>query len=317
MMEPHPWAGSSTFLDFRQRSLGLSWHTFEMRRPGWDATRRNRNLGTARSGHGHDNSLVIPTRWADDRVHWEKLRGPVAIRRLIRGREFVVLVEPVLSGFVHCCTPDDVLTMAELVPAADLGDLRLFVLRQPTRTEATISSVWGRLAYFARLGAFSGPAVYLEAQELGILERRRRSMSVDDRREFDRLLSDGHPVERVPSGYEWPVTLEASRATQLYRTLLHEIGHQVDYLESVDRPQRDRHEGSVDRDALADRYWCKEPREKEAFAHRYAETLAVSLRKAGSNIPFDRMFDPERLRSQGVDAAWFGPAAGAGPARTR
>src|ERR1700704_403224 len=56
----------------------------------------------------------------------------------------------------------------------------------------------------------------------GVLARdrvlhRRRSMSLDAQREFDRLIADGHHAERVPSGYRIQLTLDACRTTQLYR----------------------------------------------------------------------------------------------------
>jgi hypothetical protein len=278
---------------------------WSMTRPGWNPSRRNRNIGTAKSGHGQNNRLVIPARWSDDRVFWEKLRDPIAIERSVGGRDVIVLVEPVIKGFTHCCTPADVLAMLELLAAEDLGDLRLFVLRQPKRKEATLSSVWGRLAYFAQLGSLSGPAVYLEAQKLGRVLHRRRFMSLDAQREFDRLIADGHHAERVPSGYRIQLTLDACRNTQLYRTLLHEIGHQVDYLASVDRPRDALPSGHDDEwDALGERYWQKSTAEKETFAHRYADELAARLRRTGA-IPLDRTADLNGLQDQGIDPAWF------------
>jgi hypothetical protein len=276
-----------------------------MSRPGWNPVRRNRNIGTAKSGHGRDNRLVIPARWSQDRVFWEKLRDPVLVSRTLDERAIVVLVEPVLTGYTHCCTPDDVFAVVDLVPPDDLDDLRLFVLRQPTRKQTVVSPVWGRLAYFARLGRLRGPAVYLEAQELGRPWQRKTSMSVEERREFERLLADGHRARRVPTGYRWELTLEAARATQLYRTLLHEIGHQVDYLRSVDRPRTTLPYDHPDWDVLSDRYWAKSSREKEAFAHRYADELGERLRRC-RKLPFERYADRERLRSQGLDPGWFG-----------
>jgi hypothetical protein len=276
-----------------------------MSRPGWDPGRRNRNIGTAARGHGHDNRLVIPRRWSDDRIFWEKLRDPVVVRRSVGAREFVVVVEPVLAGYTHCCTPDDVLAVVDLVPPDDLDDLRLFVLRQPTRKQAVMSSVWGRLAYFADLGRLSGPAVYLEAQELGRKWHWKASMSLERRREFERLLADGHRARKVSSGYCWELTLDAARATQLYRTLLHEVGHQVDYLQSVRRPRAAIPYDHSEYDAVAERYWAKSVREKEVFAHRYADEFGARLRRDG-RLPFDRLAGPDRLRSQGLDPTWFG-----------
>jgi hypothetical protein len=278
-------------------------------RAGWNPSRRNRNIGTNKSGHGQANRLVIPDRWSDDRIFWEKLRDPVVVRRPVGEIEASVLVEPVIGGYTHCCTPDDVLAVVEMVPPGDLGDLRLFVLRQPTRKQAVLSSVWGRLAYSAQFNArLSGPAVFLEAQELNRPWRRRASMSADARRELERLRADGHPVEEVGGGYRWLLTLEAARSTQLYRTLLHEIGHQVDYLISVERPRvaldLDNPASEDQWHMLAERYWSKPTAEKETFAHRYATELADRLRQEG-RLPFDRLADHDRLRDQGLDRAWF------------
>ncbi len=299
-----PWSGR------RWQGPGV-WHDRSVIREGWKPSRRNRNIGTTRSGHGRANRLVIPDRWSDDRIFWEKLRDPVMVRRSVGELELMVLIEPVIGGYTHCCTPDDVLTVAGMVPADDLGDLRLFVLRQPTRKQAVLSSVWGRLAYYAQFNArLSGPAIFLEAQELNQPWRQRASMSVDARRELECLRADGHPVEEVGGGYRWQLTLQAARATQLYRTLLHEIGHQVHYLVSVQRPQDaiNREDPTSDDrwDRLSERYWAKPTAEKEAFAHRYARELGDRLRREGK-FPFNRMADPNRLRDQDLDPAWFNP----------
>jgi hypothetical protein len=273
--------------------------------PGWNPSRRNRNIGTKRSGHGQHNRLVIPDRWSDDRIFWERLRDPVFVSEATDGRGPVVVVEPVISGYTHCCTPDDILAVVEMVPPEDLEDLRVFVLRQPTRKQAVVSPVWGRLAHFARLGRLSGPAVFLEAQELGRPWQESASMSVERRREFERLLADGHCPQEVSTGYRWELTIEASRATQLYRTLLHEIGHHVDYLRSVERPRAGLDDEDPEWVALAERYRAKTARDKEAAADRYADDFAKRLRAAGK-LPFERLANPYRLRTQGMDPAWFG-----------
>lgn len=131
-------------------------------------------------------------------------------------------------------------------------------------------------------------------------------MSVESRREFDRLVADGHRVRETASGYRWdPMTLEAARVTQLYRTLLHEVGHQADYLRAVDRPRDALQLDDPEWDLLGERYWAKSHREKEAFAHRYAQELGDRLRREG-RLPFARAGDPERLRGEGLDPQWFG-----------
>lgn len=273
-----------------------------MKRGGWNPGRRNRNIGTAARGHGQDNQLVIPQRWSDERVFWEKLNDPVAVH----AGDLVVLVEPVLAGYMHACTPDDVLAVLREVPE-DLGDLRTVALRQPTRKQAVLRPVWGRLAYYAEIGPHRGPTVFLEAQEVGRVVRESTSMSVEDQREFDRLIADGHRPVRDARAFRYELTLKATRATQLYRTLLHEVGHQVDYMRSVEAPQTElgRDADFAESDAIVNRYWAKSSREKEAFAHRFADELGERLRHSGV-FPFQRLADPGRLRSQGLDPRWFG-----------
>jgi hypothetical protein len=54
--------------------------------------------------------------------------------------------------------------------------------------------------------------------------------------EPERLRADGHQVRQVGRRHIVSTTLTSVRATQLYRTFPHEIGHWVDFLEQVKRP---------------------------------------------------------------------------------
>src|SRR5215831_16068167 len=119
-----------------------------MMRSGWNPTRRNRNIGTARSGHGQDNRLVIPSSRRDDRPFWSRLGPHTAVTRTVWGTPVTFLVEPVRESSVHACTVDDLCRLLESVRARAWGaSVALFLLRQPKRKEQTLQSVWGRLAY--------------------------------------------------------------------------------------------------------------------------------------------------------------------------
>ncbi len=72
--------------------------------------------------------------------------------------------------------------------------------------------------------------------------------------------------------------LEKIRATQLYRTLLHEIGHYVQYCQYA-------HE-----DWEFSSYWKIPSPEKEAFAHAYANKLKHTL-LAKNLLPFSRILN--------------------------
>src|SRR5262249_19644032 len=125
-------------------------------RTGWDARRRNRNLGTTRAGHGQDNRLVIPTSQGWDGHFAERLTSCQTVTRAVFGRRFSVLVENTRPGCVHPCTPDDIFRMLESIPAADRQGLDFLILRQPRRKEEILSPCWGRLLY-------AGPKIILEA----------------------------------------------------------------------------------------------------------------------------------------------------------
>jgi hypothetical protein len=268
-----------------------------VRRPGWNPTRRNRKLGTASSGHGLDNRLVIPERGRDPRLFWEKLRD--AVRLDING--FAFLVEPCLPGFVHAVTVDDAVRLLALLPEDDLATLRAVVFRQPTRKQRILSAVWGRLAYFAEIGSMRGPAVILEAHPLDDHYEHTRSLSPDEAEELDRLRADGHVVSAGPR-FRIQTSLASTRSTQLFRTLPHEIGHLVHYEREVHlRAGKD----VLAERALREQFFTRPSRESEDFAHRYAREVVAAL-SAAHRLPFPRLEDPRSMRRQGLDPAWFG-----------
>lgn len=267
-------------------------------RPGWNPTRRNRNIGTAKQGHGQDNRLVIPQGWPDDRVFWEVLRDPVAVSRTVGGSSLTFLVEPPRADSFHACTIDDICSVLSFVLPEHLNGIDLIVLRQPTRKQELLRPVWGRLAYYAAAGRYSGTAIYLEAQS-GRPVKWSTSLTPDDQAELERLRADGHIITKEKRGYRIDNTLQSIRATQLHRTLLHELGHYVDWLESVVKPNR-KLEDVAARDRIVQAYKAKPHRMKEDFAHRYAgEAVKRVPRLAAPHV------DVNGMKAEGLDPAWF------------
>jgi hypothetical protein len=211
--------------------IGFSY----MQRPGWDSRRRNRNIGTAKSGHGQNNRMQIPSSWADDRQFYEKLENPIAVIRTVGEFKITILVEPVQSGYLHACTPDDISQVLSWLPTEHIAGINLVVLRQPKRKECLLNPVWGRLQYWSEIHSYTGVAIHLEAQPINLVLRWRKSLSPDDTQELERLIADGHQVVSERRYYEIHTSSESIRNTQLYRTLPHEVGHYVDYLESVEQ----------------------------------------------------------------------------------
>ncbi|MEM7384499.1 MAG: hypothetical protein AAF514_06090 [Verrucomicrobiota bacterium] len=276
-----------------------------MNRSGHNPARRNRNIGTAKSGSGRDNRLVIPWAWTDNRVYYNRLVDPVRVEINVRSFPVPVIVEPPLNGFFHACTLDDLARILNLLPFEHIRDIQAFVFRQPKRKERILAPAWGRLVYWTDICGHSGPVVYLESQEPGKAWKWKKSLAPDDADELDRLRLDGHRIETDQRHHTIHFTQESVRNTQLYRTLPHEIGHYADYLTKVENPCGQDHSDWSERN---DRYHARPSMEKEAFAHRYADAFRERNRSQG-HLPFERLFDPANLKRMGLKPIWFDPEA--------
>jgi hypothetical protein len=264
-------------------------------------TRRNRNIGTAKSGRGQDNRMKVPEVAHGKNCFWERIGDARQVIRSISGRQIKFFVQPTRTECVHPCTIDDLCRLLSYLPTADWEGIDAMLLRQPRKKEETLSSVWGRLAYAAdfvdRRGnvLYSGPAIVIEAIDPTKLIKFGKNLTPDALAEIERLKSDGHDVRFDGRNYTIRPTLESCRATQLYRTLPHEAGHWVDFLEKVTRPVAKIFDDSLETYlALSDRFNARPTREKEQFANAYAEQLRVRL-TANQLIPFARQMDSERL----------------------
>lgn len=253
--------------------------------------RRSRNIGTPKQGHGQNNRLIVPWPWIAGRWPTAHLDPSQWVRRNVNGRDVTFIIEKTTGGCVHACTVEDVVAILSHVPVADWDGLETFVFRQPSRKARILKPAWGRMFYHADLSfrsssiVKSGPAVFLEAMEVNTAFKWSTAVHPDDAVELDRLRLDGHQIERTKRNYVISSSAQSVRATQLYRTLPHEIGHWFDWLEKVVRPFcRDEDDYST----LVDRYDARPKDEKEVFAHRYADNLRETLERNGA-IPFSRI----------------------------
>jgi hypothetical protein len=178
--------------------------------------------------------------------------------------------------------------MLEYIPRSDLDPLDVIVLRQPTRKQKILRSVWGRLCFYFEAHRCSGVAVILEAQPRDGVLRWPKSLTPDDQKELDRLAEHGHDIRFESRSIMISSTPESCRYTQLFRTIPHELGHHRQYRE-------------IGSDT---RYDSLPQSEKEAAAHRYADELAVELKRK-EKIPFDRILDPASLSRDSLKRKWF------------
>lgn len=255
---------------------------------GRDNTRRNRNIGTVKQGHGQSNKFEIPSHFSykQPKVYFEDLKNYRCVERSINDCLITFLVEETRKDSVHACTVDDITCVLQNVPAADLQDLPLIILRQAKRKEEILNPVWGRYIYYAMIDKYGGSAICFDTFDLSKIFRWAKSLTPDLEAELERLKCDGHLVETTKRHYIVSSSLDSVRATQLYRTLLHEIGHHVD---------RMRNEKIFE---------TKTPKDKEMFAHRYADELRNKLKQRGV-LPFKRVLDLESLNTDKLCVADF------------
>lgn len=241
---------------------------------------------------------IRPVR-ADWQFFVERLTDPRETWRSVRGSKVRFYVERTRDDSAYSATVDDITTVLERIPAGDLSGLGLIVLRQPKRKEECLSSAWGRFCRSIDVGDYLGPAVILEAYTKDVPFRWPRRLGPDWQAEINRLRSDGHCVEETRRHYQFTPTLDEVRATQLYRTLPHEIGHWVDWCRKV----RDA-ETPADYGERCDRYGQIPLSEKEAFAHRYADVFRQRMFESGV-FPFDRILSPASLDRDGLRRSDF------------
>jgi hypothetical protein len=274
----------------------------------YNPTRRNRNIGTEKRGHGRDNRLTIPKVRHGENAYWERLDDAREVRRSISGSILQFFVERTRADCVHACTVDDIALLMSRIPAKDWEGLGAIVLRQPRRKEQALAPIWGRLCYSAdlvnrhRQVIYSGPAIVIEAVDPNQEVSFGKSLSVDAAAELERLRSDGHQIVTAHRDHRVRSTLENCRATQLYRTLLHELGHWVDFLERVERPAALA--GLDAYEELLTRFHRRPQREKEQFAHSWASESSKRLLTA-KLIPFDRQMNRTQLLEDGLNEEDF------------
>jgi len=93
---------------------------------GRAATRRNRNIGTAKQGLGQDNQLVIP--WCGLKLYYENLSEYKVAFRTVHRRSLPFMVERTRADSCHACTIDDIARVLQRVPSSDFGGIDFIVL---------------------------------------------------------------------------------------------------------------------------------------------------------------------------------------------
>lgn len=254
----------------------------------YNPTRRNKNIGTKNQGHGQDNKLTISSPYGNLKSFYEKLTDYQKEIRIINNHEFIFVVEKTRKNSTHPCSVNDIQRIIEQIPVKDYGELKFIILRQPKRKEEILSPVWGRLIYSYDFEGDYYPAIILDAIDTEKQLLWSKKQTIEDQQEFERLKADGHIFTETKRNFIAELIPETARNTQLYRTLPHEFGHYVHYLDIVERPGGNIND-DIDYDAQEkkmDFYFRISKSEKEKFAHTYAEKFKNKLIE-DQQIPFE------------------------------
>jgi len=238
--------------------------------------------------------MRIPEAWTDRdgqfRGYVERLQRAECESHTIGEQEILFLRETPRDGWDYYCSAADVVHVLSFVPKEDLEDLEIVAFRQPTHKQFQLCPVWGRWLFWADFQQKTGSAIVLEAQPLRHTRIWPAKLSVFGRRELERLRRDGHQIVESGRSIEIRSTPGAHRQTLLYDTVLHELGHHVEYLEKVtrkidwDRQWTDETEQLSDE--LNDEFFRRSTRVTEDFANSYSDKLGAKLRADGL-IPFE------------------------------
>lgn len=213
--------------------------------------KRNRNIGTKKSGLRKQSKFNIP--WQNNKPFYENMKNPRQYQRVIKGKTYYFIVEELNQNYIYTCSIDEISNVLSFVPADDLEGLNLIILRQPKEKEEILDPCWGRLQYDFEFKGVPQPAIILEAINLNRdIKMKKAGISPFFQRELSRLQIEENEITYDKRTLTIKKTRESAKNTQLYRTLLHEIGHYVYFIKGKN----------------IDNY-----EEKEAFANNYAESI--------------------------------------------
>lgn len=205
-------------------------------------TRRNRNIGTSKSGHGQNNRMTLPQLAHGSHAFWERIETSREGTRVVSGRVLKFFVRPTRADCTHACTIDDIAHLISFVPLSEREGMKAIVLRQPRRKEEVLALVWGRLSYSAELvngrgyAIYAGPAIMVAAVNPSEPLKFGRSLSGHGATELERLRSDGGELRRGDKNHTLDLSLQSCRPSPWCRDILHDLGHWVDFLEKVEGP---------------------------------------------------------------------------------
>jgi len=249
--------------------------------------RRNKNIGTSKQGIKKQSVFRLPFDSKNFLDFYEKLNSCRKLEIDLGHKKMMFVVETTKKGFIHACSVEDIIHILKSIPFTYWGTLEMIVLRQPKKKEVFISPVWGRLIYSYSFENQYKQTIILESVDYSKKLKWSKKLDADSQKELSRLKDDGHLIIEQKKQYIIKMNGESVRNTQLYRTLLHEIGHLYHF-------------------AITDKEKYKKilSSEKEYFAHQLADKLKKELEEK-QIIPFGRKLNAEFIQNYNLSITDF------------
>lgn len=241
--------------------------------------RRNKNIGTSKQGVRKQSVFRLPFDSKNLLDFYEKLGIYKKLEIDLGNKNILFVVESTKKDFIHACSIDDIVHILKSVDFKYWEALEMVVLRQPKKKEIFISPVWGRLIYSYSFENQYKKAIILESINCSKKLKWSKKLGIDNQKELDRLKRDGHLILEQKNQYEIQININSARNTQLYRTLLHEIGHLYHF--------------AITEKEVYKRFLSSE---KENFAYQFSDRMKKELEDR-QIIPFKRKLNMEFLQN--------------------
>lgn len=236
-------------------------------KPGWNPIRRNKNIGTKKSGHSKTNLFYTPGK-ADELI-LKNINSQSVIT--VNGLEFSFIVEELYDEYMHCCTADEISKVLSFIPQCDLEGLRFIILKQPTKKEEMLRPCWGRVIYNFSYNKKSGSAIILYAINIEKEIFWRNSLNPQGIRELENLKDEGHLVFMEGKNIRIKSSFNSAKMTQLYRTLFHEVGHLIYFKNFI------KEHNNTDFAGICELYFKRPVEQREDYAITYASHIRKRL----------------------------------------
>lgn len=188
----------------------------------YNAVKRNRNIGTKKSGFKKQSNYKIP-----DKFLSESYSKADKSQVFVHNRPITFYIDKLKNGYDHACTIEEVISVLNQLPAEDVCGIKNIYFHQPSRKKEIFTPMWGSLRYYA--GPNFSPIIIINAQKIPFVYKSNLEVIPFWKDELEFLKKNCESYTLTKRKHILVFQKEHIKQIQLYRTVPHEIGHWVDF----------------------------------------------------------------------------------------